>query len=187
MTQYFTVIENIDARKSQEERLRILSRVAEEKINAVIFADGEGRVTGFFALEEDITTDKKIEERIKRHETRFRLAFEKIGDNVWEYNFVNGVTGLGLAITSELLQLMGSEVKVETKLGKGSTFHFALEFEYVQHEIREFNAHTPIIALTASASTDVRGKITECGMQDYVTKPFNPDDLFLRLRKSMSR
>ena len=54
-------------------------------------------------------------------------------------------------------------------------------------KIREFNAHTPIIALTASASTDVRGKITECGMQDYVTKPFNPDDLFLRLRKSIFR
>jgi signal transduction histidine kinase len=179
-----------------------------------------------------------------------------------------GGTGLGLAITSELLQLMGSEVKVQTQLGKGSTFHFELEFECVKPEekeadvlailehdlrgarillvedtpfnvlfatqllegwnavvdvaengriavekmrfqpyeivlmdlqmpemdgytatrkIREFNAHTPIIALTASASTDVRDKISECGMQDYVTKPFNPNDLFLRLRKSISK
>ena len=172
VTQYFAVIENIDAKKSQEERLRILSRVAEENINAVIFADVEGRITwvnksftkitgysledivgkkpgnilqgpdsdpqtvaylkrqiengqpfnceivnyrksgerywiriqgqsnrdeqgritGFFALEEDITTDKEIEERIKQYEMRFRVALEKIGDNVWEHNFVTGVT-----------------------------------------------------------------------------------------------
>ncbi len=50
-------------------------------------------------------------------------------------------------------------------------------------KIREFNIHTPIMALTASASTNIREKVTSAGMQDYVSKPFNPDDLFLRLRK----
>ncbi len=172
VTQFFAVIENIDAKKAQEDRLRILSRVAEENINAVIFADAkgeitwvnksftkitgysleeivgkkpgkvlqgpdtdpntiaylkrqvengqpfnceivnyrkngerywirilgqsnrdaQGRISGYFALEEDITTDKEIEERIKQYETRFRLAFEKIGDNVWEHDFRSGVT-----------------------------------------------------------------------------------------------
>ncbi len=38
----------------------------------------------------------------------------------------NGGTGLGLAISSKQLELMGSELKLESELGKGSCFHFTL-------------------------------------------------------------
>ncbi|KQC00395.1 ATP-binding protein [Pedobacter sp. Hv1] len=34
-----------------------------------------------------------------------------------------------------------------------------------------------IIALTASVALDVRNKITEAGINDYVSKPFNPEEL----------
>jgi PAS domain S-box-containing protein len=40
----------------------------------------KGEVTGFFALEEDITKEKESERR-------FRKALESIGDNVWEWDF----------------------------------------------------------------------------------------------------
>ncbi|RZL69600.1 MAG: response regulator [Pedobacter sp.] len=38
-------------------------------------------------------------------------------------------------------------------------------------------ANIPIIALTASVALDVRNKITEAGINDFVSKPFNPDEL----------
>jgi signal transduction histidine kinase/CheY-like chemotaxis protein len=49
--------------------------------------------------------------------------------------------------------------------------------------IREFNTTVPIIALTASASADIQSKAFEKGMNDYVSKPFNPQDLFSMIYK----
>lgn len=50
-------------------------------------------------------------------------------------------------------------------------------------KIREFDRHTPIMALTASATADIKDKIYEAGMQDYVTKPFDADRLFLQMKR----
>ncbi|AYL95151.1 PAS domain-containing hybrid sensor histidine kinase/response regulator [Mucilaginibacter celer] len=169
---YFAVIEDISVEKAREEKLEVLSKIAEENINAVILTDKHGHVTwvnkgftkitgytlsevvnkkpghllqgpqtdketvnylrnqiaqgqpfaaeiinysksgrkywlriqgqpilnsngelsGFFALEEDVTNEKKASEHIKESEARFRLALEKIGDNVWEHNLITGET-----------------------------------------------------------------------------------------------
>ncbi len=50
-------------------------------------------------------------------------------------------------------------------------------------QIREFNKAIPIIALTASADNNIREKVIAAGMQDYVTKPLNPDDFYTRIKK----
>ncbi|UFH53013.1 ATP-binding protein [Spirosoma sp. KNUC1025] len=54
-------------------------------------------------------------------------------------------------------------------------------------EIRKFNADVPIIALTASATFSNRDRAVLVGMNDYVTKPFNPKDLFYKIAKYSQR
>ena len=51
-----------------------------------------GQHEGFFAIEEDITKEREIQERINESEARFRLVLEKTGDNVWEHDFRTGET-----------------------------------------------------------------------------------------------
>lgn len=50
-------------------------------------------------------------------------------------------------------------------------------------EIRKIDLDIPIIALTASATLDNQDKAFIVGMNDYVTKPFNPKELFQKIAK----
>ncbi|WP_416864722.1 MAG: ATP-binding protein [Imperialibacter sp.] len=43
----------------------------------------------------------------------------------------------------------------------------------------------PIIALTASAVLEVKDEAMKAGMNDFITKPFNPNDLFERISKNL--
>ncbi|MES3017775.1 MAG: ATP-binding protein [Bacteroidota bacterium] len=45
----------------------------------------------------------------------------------------------------------------------------------------------PIIALTASVSDDLQEKIRGAGMNDYINKPFNSDDLYKKLKSIGSK
>ncbi|WP_080056160.1 response regulator [Spirosoma aerolatum] len=54
-------------------------------------------------------------------------------------------------------------------------------------EIRKLNSRIPIVALTASATFSNRDRAVHVGMDDYVTKPFNPKDLFNKIAKYSQR
>lgn len=50
------------------------------------------------------------------------------------------------------------------------------------------NQHVPIMALTADAFFETRQKVASCGMNDFVTKPFDQDELYekiLRISKAV--
>lgn len=49
--------------------------------------------------------------------------------------------------------------------------------------IRAFDSQVPILALTASASEDVKEKVLAAGMQGHISKPFNPDEFYQRLKR----
>lgn len=53
-------------------------------------------------------------------------------------------------------------------------------------EIRKFNSLTPIITLTATATEDIKTKIGQAGMQDYVIKPFDIDLLYSKMKRLLS-
>ena len=178
-----------------------------------------------------------------------------------------GGTGLGLVITKKLLQLYGSEINLESEIGKGAKFYFTIELEIgnkvsnksnesdsvsqsenilagvrvllvedypvnikvatkflekwkvvvevaengkiavekyqkgkfdvilmdiqmpimdgytATRAIREIDIEIPIIALTASATLNNQDRAFTVGMNDYVTKPFNPNELFQKIAK----
>jgi signal transduction histidine kinase len=54
-------------------------------------------------------------------------------------------------------------------------------------EIRKFNNNTPIITLTATATEDIKNKIIKAGMQDYVTKPFDINMLYIKIHRLIIR
>jgi CheY-like chemotaxis protein len=54
-------------------------------------------------------------------------------------------------------------------------------------EIRKLGSNIPIIALTASVSVDAETRAMESGMNGYLTKPFNPKDLFSAIQKAVKR
>lgn len=43
----------------------------------------------------------------------------------------------------------------------------------------------PIIALTADVVQGVKDRVSECGMNDYLSKPFNPDELHYKIAYNM--
>ena len=48
-------------------------------------------------------------------------------------------------------------------------------------ELGEVYKNTPIIALTADVVQGVKDRVFECGMNDYLAKPFNPDELHYKI------
>jgi PAS domain S-box-containing protein len=183
-----------------------------------------------------------------------------------------GGTGLGLAITRQLVEMQGGKISLESEVGKGTVFHFELDFELSQSdnpgteeeqiaelvEKRDFNGmkvllvednpmnqfvanqvldlwnvkvdfaddglqavnllkehdyalvlmdlqmpvmsgyeatayirdrsnrlrnpEIPIIALTADAFPETRKKVLDSGMNDFVTKPLEQNDLYTKIK-----
>ncbi|HEX3387153.1 MAG TPA: ATP-binding protein, partial [Mucilaginibacter sp.] len=241
--------------------------------NAVKFT-GEGKVCINVSLESKCdkytTVDfEVIDTGIGIDADKLNCIFESFTQASSDTTRKFGGTGLGLAITKRLLELMGSQIRVNSELGKGSRFYFSLKlknsaskpantaaarehsdikslkgikvlmaednkinvilakqylklwgidcdvadngrvaFDMVQHndyhlvlmdlQMPEMDGYQatmairalpekkfkklPIIALTASAMLDIKDQAFTAGMNDYISKPFNPDELHQKIK-----
>ena len=61
-----------------------------------------------------------------------KAIFENFTQGSLQINRKFGGTGLGLSIVKNLLNLMGSEIHLESDLGEGSLFYFDLKFEALE-------------------------------------------------------
>ena len=61
-----------------------------------------------------------------------KAIFENFTQGSLQINRKFGGTGLGLSIVKNLLNLMDSEIHLESELGKGSVFYFELSFEALE-------------------------------------------------------
>ena len=200
--------------------------------------------------------------------------FDSFEQGSIEINRKFGGTGLGLAIVKKLINLLGGDIKLESELGKGSTFYFDLEMkissaqfekeissenlidenidsllagkkvlivednkinqmitkkmverkgmiadiidngeeavEVIKNnnhfydlilmdvhlpgingtiatkQIRKFNQKLPIIALTAISLNENRGILLSFGMDEVITKPFEPNNFYIVISKVLS-
>jgi PAS domain S-box-containing protein len=112
--------------------------------------------------------------KIGEHQGRFRFQVEDTGIGIPEVElariflpfqkvdqrqYYSEGTGLGLSITNTLVELMGGKLHLESSLGKGSTFGFALELKDVSELFRsKVEKSRPVIQAEGekgSAAADV--------------------------------
>lgn len=201
-------------------------------------------------------------------EEKLESVFDSFAQGSIEINRKYGGTGLGLTIVKKLIQMLGGKIKLESKVGKGSSFSFDLSFkigvDQVSHEkvadydeailenkkvlliednkinqmitkkmvenkgmicevidngedaieavknniydlvlmdvhlpgingtiatqtIRTFDKHTKIIALTAISLNENRDMLLSYGMNDVITKPFDPIDFYRVISQNLAK
>jgi len=102
--------------------------------NAVKFTPEGGKIW-FRAVEED-SADDRVWLRFEIQDTGCGMS-EEFLKTIWDRFSQEGEsartkykgTGLGMAITKRLVELMGGEIRVESRLGEGSTFTIQISFE----------------------------------------------------------
>ena len=72
---------------------------------------------------------------------RLFTAFEQVGDRQKQWEG----TGLGLVISQQLVQLMGGEIQVDSRIGEGSEFSFQIQLSQAIDVIPEVMTHDKTI------------------------------------------
>lgn len=149
---------------------------------------------------------KVVSEKGKGAVFSFELAFEKVeqvsNPEVYEEELADEIlkgkkillvedNKMNIMVASKFLKKWQLEFEVANNGKEGFEKALANKYDLVlmdlqmpqmdgyeaTRQIRKKNKDLPIIALTASALLKVRKEVHEAGMNDYITKPFDPSEL----------
>ena len=180
--------------KIKDEFLANTSHELRTPLNAIKFTDrGEIRVA---AIQMDSMIRVSVSDTgIGIPEGEFEMIFQAFEQEDATSSRAYDGTGLGLSITRQLVELHGGDIRVESEVGKGSTFHFALPVSSEQpdvdrrQEVSRVANDTPIQSTSASivfvsAHGNYEKEALESGAVDFIFKPVAADRLADSLMKA---
>ncbi|MEO6903477.1 MAG: response regulator [Bacteroidia bacterium] len=151
---------------------------------------GEGSTFSFNLFFDKIDAPKTIQqscETIKRKEIR-NLSILLVEDNylnqllatkvLTNWNWKVDVAENGLIAIEKLKQNNFDLVLMDIQLPEMDGYEAT---KYIRHELQSPKSKIPIIAMTAHAFSGEDLKCKEAGMDDYISKPFNEDDLYTKI------
>jgi len=127
-------IQNILAENVYCDDIRLNQVLINILSNAVKYTQGDGNISLSVNQENSPIGDSYVRTNFSVTDTGMGMSPEYL-DKIWdtfsreETDQVHHIlgTGLGLSITKSLVDLMGGQIRVESELGKGSTFHITLD------------------------------------------------------------
>ncbi|MDQ3290303.1 MAG: ATP-binding protein, partial [Bacteroidota bacterium] len=127
-----------------------LSQILTNLISNAVKFTKVGRVVVTASVQEQSATHTTIDFRVTDTgigiaDDKLDLIFESFTQAKSDTTREFGGSGLGLTIIKQLLKLQGSDIQVESQVGKGSTFYFSLTFENSIQQLSP-NSKEPIVS-----------------------------------------
>ena len=147
---------------------------------------GEGS-TFYFILDLKVVPEQELEKKAKKRKNNL----EGIKVLLVEDNLINVMVGQQILEKAKLIVDVANDGMSAVEKIKEKDYDVVLmdiqmpvmDGYTATKEIRKFNKELPILALSASVFMEVKDKISASGMNGFIFKPFNPEDLLDQIHR----
>ena len=147
---------------------------------------GEGS-TFYFILDLKVVPEQELEKKAKKRKNNI----EGIKVLLVEDNLINVMVGQQILEKAKLIVDVANDGMSAVEKIKEKDYDVVLmdiqmpvmDGYTATKEIRKFNKELPILALSASVFMEVKDKISASGMNGFIFKPFNPEDLLDQIHR----